>query len=469
MVIRGYDVVTLARKTWAEIGKDRVSVYAAQMAYSFFFALFPLLLFFAALLSLVSDKETVMAQFNGRIADALPGDVASLLSKTIASVVFAKGAPGLLSFGLLTAAWSGSSIFGALRTALNVAYDVEETRPLWKQYALQLGMLLLAGGVLVASTIILVNGEGVVSWIGSHLGLSAITRVLWTVVQFPLAIAAVVAVLWLVYYFLPNCRHQNKKILLVGATLSTLLWILATLLFRLYVQKFNALNPAYGAIGAIMVLLSWMYYTSFVLLAVGELMAEMEAGTGRVDKPTEEQPLSGAGVPRSHALVVYHGNGGNGDGTHRGRHWAAFDWLPPVRVVRRARRAADAAHHGLVGAVQNVHGAVSVGIREVGTAIRHVGEGTMLCAIGATIAVLGALSLITGIILVIGDQWLPDDWYAIAALLVAVIAGLVAGVLARRGATTFSRAFADADATRRAADATPRHRPATQTRAAAGR
>ena len=74
MRIRGYDVVALAKKTWAEIGKDKVSVYAAQMAYSFFFALFPLLLFFAALLSLVADKQTVMAQFNNRIAAALPGE-----------------------------------------------------------------------------------------------------------------------------------------------------------------------------------------------------------------------------------------------------------------------------------------------------------------------------------------------------------------------------------------------------------
>jgi len=124
MMIRGYDIVVLAKKTWVEIGKDKLSVYAAQMAYSFFFALFPLLLFFAALLSLVADKQTVMAEFDGRVAAALPADVASLLSKTIQTVVFAKGAPGLLSFGLLTAAWSGSSIFGALRAALNATFEV---------------------------------------------------------------------------------------------------------------------------------------------------------------------------------------------------------------------------------------------------------------------------------------------------------------------------------------------------------
>src|SRR5438067_12937770 len=114
MVIRGYDIVTVAKKTWAGIGKDKVTVYAAQMAYAFFFALFPLLLFFAALLSLVADKQTVMAEFSGRIAAALPADVASLLAKTIEKVMFAEGGPGLLSFGLRTVAWLGWCIFGAL-------------------------------------------------------------------------------------------------------------------------------------------------------------------------------------------------------------------------------------------------------------------------------------------------------------------------------------------------------------------
>lgn len=434
--IRGYDVVALAKKTWAEIGKDKVSVYAAQMAYSFFFALFPLLLFFAALLSLVADKQTVMAQFNGRIAEALPGDVASLLGKTIEKVVFAKGAPGLLSFGLLTAAWSGSSIFGALRAALNAAYDVEETRPWWKQYALQLGMLVLVGGVTVVATVILLNGEGIVSWLGSHLGLARVTTLIWTVVQFPLAIGALVAVLWLVYFFLPNCRHQDKRILIVAATISTLLWIAATLLFRLYVQRFNALNPAYGAIGAIMVLLTWMYYSSFVLLAAGELAAELQAGTGRADQPAESaEPLSGAGVPRRHALVPYKGRRRNtaDAGSDGGVVWAALDWIVPGRVVRRTRQRIVAARDWMGAAADQLRKDMAAATREIGAMMRAVGMGTVLCASAAILGLLGALSVVTGTILVVGDQWLPRDRYPLAALVVAVVAAIATWLFARRG------------------------------------
>ena len=439
MRIRGYDIVALARKTWAEIGKDKVTVYAAQMAYSFFFALFPLLLFFAALLSLVADKQTVMAQFNGRIAATLPGDVASLLGRTVEKVVFSKGAPGLLSFGLLTAAWSGSSIFGALRTALNAAYDVEETRPWWKQYAVQLGMLVLAGGVIVAATVILLNGEGVVRWLGGHLGLGRITTLIWTVVQFPLAIGALVAVLWLVYYFLPNCRHQDKRILIIAAAIATLLWMAATLLFRVYVQRFNALNPAYGAIGAIMVLLTWMYYSSFVFVAVGELAAELEAGTGRADQPVASmEPIAGAGVPRRHALVPYAGPRRHTNGDGIGRRWAALDWIVPGRVVRRTRETIVAARGWVEDAAGHVRADMATAVREIGAMMRGVGAGSLICAVAATLGLLGALSLLTGVILVIGDQWLPRDWYALGALIVALVSAGAAWLFARRGLAVFT-------------------------------
>ena len=432
MVIRGYDVVALSKQTWAEIGKDKVAVYAAQMAYSFFFALFPLLLFFAALLSLVADKQAVMAEFNGRIAEALPGDVASLLGKTIEKVIFASGAPGLLSFGLLTAAWSGSSIFGALRVALNAAYGVEETRPWWQQYTLQLGMLILAGVVIVLSTVILLNGEGIVSWLAAHLGLQRMTAMIWTVIQFPLALVALVAVLWMIYYFLPDCRHQDKRILIVGSVVATIFFILATLLFRVYVQKFNQLNPAYGAIGAIMVLLTWMYYSSFVLLGIGELTAALQAGSGRADRPRTTEATAGASVPSAHALVL-RPRPSRHDGGSRGRSWAALDWIPAVRIATRTRVALSSARGWAEEAAENIRADIVLARREIAKLLRSVGSGTALCAIGGTIALVGTLSLIAGVILLVGDQWLPDDWYPVAALMVAVIAGVVAWVLSRRG------------------------------------
>ena len=315
MRIKGYDVGALLKKTWSEIGKDKVAVYAAQMAYNFFFSLFPIVLFFAAMLSLVADKNQVMYWFDTRLASALPGDVAGLVGKTIAAVVFAKGAPALLSFGLLTAAWSGSAIFGSFRESLNAAYDVTETRPWWKRYLLQLASLAVAGAVLLVATVVLLNGEGIVQWLGDRLGVGHAAVMIWTIVQFPIAIGALVLLLWLLYLYLPNCKHQGKRYVLVGAVVATVLWLLATLLFRLYVQKFHTLNPAYGAVGAIMVLLTWMYYSSFVLLAAGELNAELQAGTGRA--------------------------GGSGAGTGRSAGRASTERIAPAHPVERTAASAE--------------------------------------------------------------------------------------------------------------------------------
>ena len=441
MTIMGRDVVKILKTTWREIGEDKISVYAAQMAYALFFSLFPLLLFFAALFNLVADQQTVQNWFNSRLASALPGDVAGLLGTTIQKVVFAKGAPGILSFGLVTAAWSGSGVFGALRGALNDAYDVEETRPWWKQYAIQLAMLALSGVVLLASTVILLNGEGVMAWIGTHLHLGRITTLVWTVVQFPLAIAGVVAVLWLTYYILPNIEHQGKLIVLFGAVLSTLLWLAATLLFRIYVQKFNQLNPAYGAIGAIMVLLTWMYYSSFVLLAVGELVSVVEHSKEQVEPPDESVPRNHALVPvrqtaRRSAEPRWATSNGNGDG----RWLRGLRRLGIIPVVERVRAEVDGVRYWLDGALEHLRNDVAVSRREIGGLIRTTGIGSTIIAVAVVLALLGVTSLIVGFILLVGDQWLPSDLFWVAALLFVVITGPLAYWLGRRGRAMIAEA-----------------------------
>jgi uncharacterized BrkB/YihY/UPF0761 family membrane protein len=101
------------------------------------------------------------------------------------------------------------------------------------------------------------------------------------IVQYPLAFAFLVAAFWLIYYILPDFP-QHKKQILVGAVIAAALWVIATTLFRLYVIHFTTFNKAYGTIGAVLLLLSWMYYSMVVVLAGGELNAEIAKGTGEV-------------------------------------------------------------------------------------------------------------------------------------------------------------------------------------------
>jgi membrane protein len=280
MVIKGYRVGPLLKKTFREIGADRVTTLAASAAYNFFFSLFPLLLFLAPLVGLVGDKRQIIGWLMSQLTSALPPDQLSAIQPILEKVVFSSSAPGLMSIGLVLAAWSGSNIFGTLMGALNTAYDVQETRSWLEQQVIRLGTFVLGGVIVLLSTIIFLNGEGVVDWLGGLLHITGAILFVWKVLQIPIALAGLVALAFATFYLLPNVK-QRKSDVLIAALLTTALWIVATLLFRLYVSHFPP-NPAYGLIGGVIILLTWMYYTMFVILVGGEFASELHHGTGQI-------------------------------------------------------------------------------------------------------------------------------------------------------------------------------------------
>ena len=282
MTIKGYDVVPLVKKTVREIGEDRIPSLAAETAYYFFFSLFPLLLFLTPLLGLIGNGQQLMESMLGRLSTTMPADTLSLLRRVLGEIVTSSGNAGIMSVGVLLAAWSGSNIFGALMGALNVAYDVTETRPWWKRQLLRIGVLLIAGATMIVATVIFLDGERIARWIGSAIGLGDAAVAAWTIVQLALAVALLVGIGAIVFKLLPNVQQRWSHVL-VASAITTLLWILATVLFRLYVQNFGSYNKTYGTIGGVIILLTWMYYSMFVLLTGGELAAELHKGTGATE------------------------------------------------------------------------------------------------------------------------------------------------------------------------------------------
>ena len=279
MILWGFRVKDLAKKTWSETRGDNVLAVAAQVAYNFFFSLFPFILFVAPLLGLVGDKQAIINGILSRLT--LPPDAMKMLSDVLKNLVFSDGAPGLVSAGALLAAYSGSNIFTTFIDALNTAYDVEDKRGWWHKRFIALGMLIAAAMVMGLATYVMLAGEKSVAFLGNVMGMSTQTARAWTFLQFPIAFVLLTAFLWMVYYFLPYAK-QAKKQVLVGSVFAAILWVLGTLLFRLYVQNWGAYNPAYGTIGAVMILLTWMYISSVVILVGGELNSEIACGTGAV-------------------------------------------------------------------------------------------------------------------------------------------------------------------------------------------
>src|SRR5919199_2243576 len=145
----------LARRVWAETNDDDIFGRAAQLSYYFLLALFPLLLFLTSLLGYFAQAGTELrAELLHYLGTVLPGPARTLVNTTVDEVSQAAGG-GKLSFGLLAALWAASNGMGAICAALNVAYEVKETRPWWKVRLVAI-LLTIALSVLILSALVLV-------------------------------------------------------------------------------------------------------------------------------------------------------------------------------------------------------------------------------------------------------------------------------------------------------------------------
>jgi len=282
LVIRGYRVGRLLKATAKGIGNDNVLGLAAQAAYNAFFSIFPFFLFAAPLISLIGDREKTFTWLMNQLATVVPSEAIDLVRNVIKDVVFSKNAPGLISVGAVLALWSGSAVFGALMSTLNAAYNVRETRPWWKRVLIQLTGVFVTGALVGIASIVMLAGPEIVHGLGLSLGVDRQLVLAWTILQYPIAVAMIVLAFYLIYRFLPNLKQRSSEIL-VGAVVGTVLWFAVTLMFRWYVADFSSYNKTYGTIGGVIVLLTWMYLSMFVLLAGGELNSELQAGTGALE------------------------------------------------------------------------------------------------------------------------------------------------------------------------------------------
>jgi membrane protein len=256
---------------WAVIQEaraDNVTGEAAKVAYYFFLSLWPLLLGLFAFTGIFGG-EPAFDWIMGWIRSVLPEDATRFVATYVRRITVEER-PDMLSLGILLTLWSGSNIFAALADGLNVIYDVEEDRPWWKRRALSLG-LLMAGTVLITagSTAVLAGNE-----IAARVGIDQAVALL----RYPVAFTALTAFLWLVYFFLP-AREQSvaKRYIMFGGLVGASLWLMVTSAFKQYVANFGQYH-SYGIVGAVIVLLLWLYLTALAILIGGEVAVSLEQG-----------------------------------------------------------------------------------------------------------------------------------------------------------------------------------------------
>jgi membrane protein len=262
-------------RTAREVIEDGVPGLAAQTAYYFFFSIFPIVLFAAPLLSLIGDRAVLLGWALEQLRLTVPPAAMGLFETVVRQVVFAPNAPGLVSVGAVLAAWSGSNLFGAMAAALNRAYDVEESRPWWRRRLLGLLCVVLTVVFLGAASTVMLAGPELAEALGRWIGWGDLFVRAWLMAQYPIAFLLLLSLFWLLYWALPNV-HQSKRSITIATLVAAVVWVVATLCFRAYAVHFGQWNRTYGTIGGVIVLLIWMYLTTFVLLVGGELASELE-------------------------------------------------------------------------------------------------------------------------------------------------------------------------------------------------
>jgi membrane protein len=277
----------LLKRTAKETQADNGLGLAAQLAYYFFLALFPALLFLIALAGVFASADLVTRVVD-RLGGAAPPDVINIIRRQLISL--AQGSQGgIMTFGVVAALWSSSAAMVALIDSLNRAYDVEDARPWWKQ---RLTAILLTVGVaifLLASFALVIIGPELAESIAGRVGLGAAFEWAWKVVQWPLVFALVATAFGLIYYFAPDV-DQDFVFLTPGSVFATLLWLAGSLAFRFYVVNFGSYNETYGTIGGIMVLLLWLYISGLCVIIGAEMNAEIEHASDHGKAAGEKTP-----------------------------------------------------------------------------------------------------------------------------------------------------------------------------------
>ena len=266
----------MASRIWAEIQADDVFGDAAKLAYYFLLALFPLLIFLTSAIGLVIGSGTGIrhALFN-YLSQIMPSSAFQLIDNTVWEVTNASGA-GKLSFGLLATLWAAASGVGAMMRSLDTAYEVQESRPWWKQRLVALGLTLALSVLIIGAVVVIFGGSKIADYLGTRYGFSDAFVITWKILQWPIAFAFMLLAFALIYFLAPDFRKQHWKWITPGSVVGVAAWLLVSFAFKGYLHFFDSYSKTYGSLGAVIVLMLWLYLTGAAVLIGGQVNAEIE-------------------------------------------------------------------------------------------------------------------------------------------------------------------------------------------------
>ncbi|HWQ54707.1 MAG TPA: YihY/virulence factor BrkB family protein [Bryobacteraceae bacterium] len=268
---RGLTVRKLAVRVWNASGDDAIFGRAAQLSYYFVLSIFPLLLLLTGILGLFAEPGSEVFQSLMRyIRTATPGAVGDLLRDVLVEISQGTG-NFILSVGAITALWAASAGMRAIIDGLNVAYRVPEARPWWKAILVAIALTVATALMIVVALVTLIWGVRIGAYVADQFGLGTAFQIAWQILHWPLVIAFVFLAFMLVYRYAPNVAARNWRWNAPGALVGMGLWVLLSVGLRIYVGQFGDYNRLYGSLGAVIILMLWLYLTGAAILIGGEV------------------------------------------------------------------------------------------------------------------------------------------------------------------------------------------------------
>jgi membrane protein len=262
-----------------EVRDDNLTDRAAALTYYAVLAIFPALIVLVALVGIFGrypETTDALLRIVGKLA---PHSAVETLRSPIQSIVRNKGGAGaLLGVGLLGSLWSASGYVGAFIRATNAIYEVEEGRRFWKLRPLQLTITLVMVLLSAVVALAVVATGPLARAVGDSIGIGPTVVTVWDYAKWPVLLVIVVTMFAVLYATAPNVRLPGFRWLTPGGLVALAIWLVASVGFASYTAFFGSYNQVYGALGAVVVFLVWLWVTNLSILVGAEFNAELERG-----------------------------------------------------------------------------------------------------------------------------------------------------------------------------------------------
>lgn len=246
---------------------------AAEMAFWFILGLFPFLLFLTSLFAWIG-KKTLIFPILDFITNIAPKDVSNLIVNTLNEAMIFKQGTFVAIFGLCVTIALSANAIAVIIKGLNRAYNIEETRSFLYTRILSVLMVFVNSFMLFLAVNFIVLGKVILNFLIEYTALSKFSIDIIVMIRWPVSCLALAFSAYINYLILPDIKEHDKlrvKSVIPGTLFFSIFWMLGSWCFSLYLSNLNAYNKVYGTIGAVAILMVWLYYTSLIVLVGGEI------------------------------------------------------------------------------------------------------------------------------------------------------------------------------------------------------